>query len=136
MDLLLIRKTNTEKSTIGDLFVNDKLECFTLEDMDRKLEDGGIKIPKKTAIPRGKYEIIIDKSRRFNTFLPHLLDVPQFEGIRFHPGNTSEDTEGCILPGEVRGVDKIFNSRMAYDKLFTKLSSAWNVDEKITITIT
>ncbi len=135
MDLLLIRKTNTEKSTIGDLFVNDKLECFTLEDMDRKLEDGGIKIPKKTAIPRGKYEIIIDKSRRFNTFLPHLLDVPQFEGIRFHPGNTAEDTEGCILPGEIRGIDKIFNSRMAYDKLFTKLSGAYNNDEKITITI-
>ena len=99
MNLLLLRRDFTDKSTIGLLYVGQVFQCYALEDPDRKLEDGGEKIPGKTAIPRGKYRIIIDWSNRFKRELPRLLDVPNYVGVRIHPGNGPDDTEGCILPG-------------------------------------
>ena len=78
----------SEKSTIGKLVVDDTFFCYTLEDKDRYLEtnpDG--KVYGETAIPRGKYQVVIDYSQRFKRELPRLLHVPGFEGVRIHPGN-------------------------------------------------
>jgi len=118
MNLKLIRQIFTEKSTIGSLFIDNNFECYTLEDIVRP---PGIKIPGATAIPYGNYEVIIDYSNRFARNMPHFLNVPMFEGIRIHPGNTSADTEGCILVGTSKVTDIIYESKAAFAKFYPKL---------------
>lgn len=138
MYLQLVREDFTEKATEGKIFVNGTEECFSLEDKDRYLEDGGEKVYGKTAIPRGIYTVILSHSNRFQRILPLLLDVPQFKGIRIHPGNTSEDTDGCILPGTTNakeGDDFIGSSKKAFNKLFTKMEEAEEREEEITIEV-
>jgi len=132
--LKLNRIQFTEKSTIGELWVNDDEDrfCFTLEDMVRP---PGVKIAGKTAIPPGQYEIIINWSQRFKRPMPLLLDVPSFEGVRIHAGNTSEDTEGCILVGFNRSPDFVGNSRGAFDALFAVISRVLNEKETVSISI-
>ena len=136
MKLRLIRDTFTDKSTIGKLYVNGIYSCETLEDKDRKIETGGTKQPGVTCIPRGTYETIIDFSNRFQVRMPLLLNVPQFVGVRIHPGNTDKDTEGCILVGKTRGADFVGDSRIAYNALFADLDAALLAGEKIEIEIT
>ena len=127
MELILKRLYRTENSTIGELTIDGQFECFTLEDKERD-----VKIKGETAIPRGAYSIIINKSNRFKRLLPLLLDVKTFEGVRIHSGNTNHDTEGCILVGQTRNKDFIGQSRKAFDKLFKKMQRA----DKITLIIT
>ena len=115
MEILIKRLTRTNISTIGELFVDGKFECYTLEDVERQ-----IKIKNETAIPKGKYKVVINMSNRFKKLMPQILNVPNFEGVRIHPGNTNHDTEGCILVGTTRSIDFIGNSRKAYEKLFLK----------------
>lgn len=119
MNMKLLRKTFTEESTIGDLSVNGKHECFTLEDRVR-----AVKIHGKTAIPAGIYEVTITFSDKFKKPLPLLLNVPNFTGIRIHPGNTAVDTEGCILVGTTKTADFVGNSRVAFKALFAKIEAA------------
>ncbi len=118
MNIKLIRETFTDRSTIGSLYIDDVFECYTLEDVIRPPR---IKIPGATAIPYGSYEIIIDYSNRFARNMPHVLNVPMFEGIRIHSGNTSSDTEGCILLGTLKNTDCIYNSKLAFIKFYRKL---------------
>jgi hypothetical protein len=119
MNLKLVRKTFTEQSTMGELSVDGKFECFTLEDKVR-----AVKIHGETAIPEGIYEVTITFSDKFNKSLPLLMDVPNFEGIRIHSGNTKADTEGCILVGQTKSQDFVGNSRAAFNVLFPKLQAA------------
>lgn len=135
MKLRLERTTFTDKSTIGALYVNGVFQCWTLEDKDRRLEEGGEKVYGKTAIPRGAYEIAITYSSRFRRELPLLKSVPQFEGIRIHAGNSDSDTEGCILVGAGIGADRIYNSKVTFDALFSRLDVAYSKGEPITIEV-
>jgi len=132
VNLRLLRRWFTLDSTIGELTIDGEDECFILEDTVRD----GPKIPGRTAIPEGTYRVIITHSPRFRRKLPLLLDVPRYEGIRIHPGNTSSDTEGCLLPGQTRGVDWVGRSRIAFDALFAKLKDAQSRGEDIQLTIT
>ena len=116
MDLKLVRKIFTEQSTVGELSVDGRFECFTLEDKVRP-----VKVHGETAIPEGIYEVIINFSPRFKKQLPRLLNVPGFEGILIHPGNKAADTDGCILVGTTKGKDFVGNSRVAFKALFDKL---------------
>lgn len=134
MNILLLRKEFTEKSTIGELFINGNFECFTLEDKDRNLESGGIKVYSKSAIPRGKYEVIISFSNRFKQYMPLLVNVPQFQGIRIHTGNKAENTEGCLLLGKTKSKDFIGLSKEAYLAFLAKLKKV-EKNEKIFIEI-
>ena len=134
MELKLIRETFTEKSTIGSLYVNGIFFCYTLEDKDRKLESGGVKEYAKTAIPRGKYKVINSFSNRFKKYLPELVNVPQFAGIRIHAGNTADHSEGCILVGSTKAVDFIGNSKVTFDKLMKAIQAVEKI-EKINIEI-
>lgn len=115
-----------ENSVIGELTIDGVFECFTLEDVERP-----VKIKNETAIPKGTYKVIINQSNRFKRLLPLLLNVPGFEGIRIHSGNSNHNTEGCILVGQTRSKDYIGKSRKAFNKLFEKMQAAKN----ITITI-
>lgn len=136
MKIKLVRDGFSETTTLGKLYLDDKFECETLEDKDRKLEIGGEKIHGETAIPRGTYQIIIDYSQRFKRELPRLLNVPQFEGIRIHPGNTHVDTAGCILVGQLRvNGNSIGYSRAAFHSLFQKLERAYDRAEEVTIEV-
>jgi len=114
--------------TVGKLYINGSYECFTLEDAVRN----GTKVIGKTAIPIGTYKLIIDASTRFKQDMPHILDVPDFTGVRIHAGNTSADTDGCILLGSTwAGKDFIGNSKIAYKKFFDKLKQ----NKTVSITI-
>ena len=135
MKLLLHRQTFSDKSSVGTLYVNGLKECHTLEDCDRHLEEGGEKVYGETAIPRNTYKVVITYSNRFKQPMPLLVDVPGFEGIRIHPGNTDQNTEGCILVGVGIGQDRLYNSRQAYERLFNKLEAAEALGEEITIEI-
>jgi len=126
MKLELKRLHRTDNSTIGELTIDGKFECYTLEDKERD-----VKIKGETAIPKGTYKVIINQSNRFKKLLPLLISVPNFEGVRIHPGNSNHDTEGCILVGMNRSLDYITKSRKAFDSLFKKMQGAKN----ITITI-
>ena len=104
--------------TVGRMYLNNVYFCYTLEDVVRK----GAKVNGKTAIPVGTYDVVIDDSVRFGKPMPHILNVPNFTGVRIHAGNTSKDTDGCILLGHTyAGKDFIGNSKLAYDVFFNKL---------------
>jgi len=121
-ELFLRRLDATAARTIGELFIDGVRLCYTLEDAIRE----GPKVPGQTAIPAGRYEVRVTYSPRFKTVLPLLVDVPGFEGIRFHAGNTAGDTEGCILVGLARDEDRIVQSRLALGALINALAlPAW-----------
>lgn len=134
MNLRLSRRWLTERSTIGELSSDGELICFSLEDVVRP---PGEKVPGKTAIPAGRYEVAITHSPRFDIEMPLLLDVPGFQGVRIHWGNDADDTEGCLLVGQVLHLpDEILQSRAAYAVLFARLVLAKSKGERIFITIT
>ncbi len=124
MKLTVVRTDRLPNKTFGLLDIDGVFECFTLEDTDRKLESNPTaKVYGETAIPRGKYVVVIDFSHRFKQLMPHVLGVPLFDGIRIHPGNTAADTHGCILVGTSRTTEGLAASKMAYSKLMLKLSA-------------
>ena len=125
MNLTLYRKWFTDISTTGVLFIDDAFFCYTLEDAVREQ-----KIYGKTAIPYGEYDVEITFSPRFQKYLPLLIDVPQFVGVRIHTGNTAQDTEGCILVGKSKGYDFIGGSRNAFNELMERIKG-----QKLTIEI-
>ena len=131
MTLTLTRRWREGEATIGELAVDGGFECYTLEDAVRD----GPKIPGETAIPAGTYGVLLTYSPRFKCDLPLLTEVPGFEGVRIHPGNTPKDTEGCILGGRERGVAAITESRLAFSALFAKIKGAMLDGEAVSIEI-
>lgn len=134
MELTLNRIFLGSSATIGELLINDKHLCDTLED---RVRPEGEKVYGKTAIPEGTYEVKLTHSPRFKKILPEILNVPNFSGIRIHTGNSSKDTEGCILVGTWDGEkeDWVGSSKIAFDKLMSLLEKATNNKEKVTITV-
>jgi hypothetical protein len=107
--LKLIRTAKRPSYTIGKLYIDGEYFCDTLEDKYRNL-DKQTKIAGETAIPYGTYEVIVNRSPKFGRDLPRLLNVPKFEGILIHRGNSVKDTAGCILVGENKIVGGLINS--------------------------
>ena len=122
LELDLRRIWLTGASTVGQLYVNGEFECYVLEDRYRPPPEP--KVRGATAVPCGRYEIVINHSPRFNRELPILLGVPDFAGVRIHPGNTAADTEGCLLPGRIHHGESVLESRKAFDSLFAKLKAS------------
>lgn len=135
MKLTLVREPN-KYFTLGKLYIDDVLFCHTVEDKDR-LSEGLPKVFGETAIPKGTYKVIINKSNTFSkmagtdVFLPLLLNVPGFEGVRIHSGNTAADTEGCIIVGLTRTDIGVGMSRIAMQKLMDKLRGQDNITIEI-----
>ncbi|RRB11517.1 DUF5675 family protein [Larkinella knui] len=141
MELTVVRKFFTDISTISEYSVNGIVTGFFLEDRDRGLSTETpllqikqIKVFGKTAIPVGRYEIAVNFSNKFKKFLPLLVNVPGFDGIRIHVGNFEADTLGCLLPGTDRQKDMVLNSKKAFNALFSQLMAVIK-KEKIFITI-
>ena len=134
MELTLNRIFLGSSATIGELYVDREHIADTLED---RVRPEGEKVYGKTAIPEGTYEVKLTYSPRFKKILPEILNVPNFSGIRIHTGNSSKDTEGCILVGTWDGEkeDWVGNSRIAFDELMALLEEATNNKEKVTITV-
>lgn len=131
MKMKLARRWFSDVSTIGELSIADRFECYTLEDRVRH----GPKVPGETAIPEGTYRVIVTMSPRFGRELPLLVGVPGFSGIRIHPGNSPMDTEGCILPGQTRERDWVGHSRQAFAALNAKIRTALLAGTMVTIEI-
>jgi len=96
----MVRDDCTETRSLGTMTFDDGYVCQTLEDPVRP---AGVKLLGDTAIGSGTYRVTITRSQRFERLLPLLHNVPEFSGVRIHPGNTTRDTAGCILVGTQRG---------------------------------
>jgi hypothetical protein len=94
MRLTINRNKYRLSSTIGTLLIDGEFFCYTLEDTVRAKH---VKIKHHTAIAEGIYEVAVTRSNRFKRDMPILLNVPMFEGIRIHGGNTHKNTSGCPL---------------------------------------
>ena len=129
MKLKLIRKREINNATIGELFINDVKFCDTLEDKIREK-----KIKHETCIDAGTYQVIINYSMRFKRKIPLLINVPKFEGIRIHAGNTIANTSGCILLGINDFGDRLINSKIMFEKFFNLLEKAL-INQKCVIEI-
>ena len=138
MKLKLVRKFHKGGFTEGKLYINDGFECYTVEDTDRNLQNGGIKVDGVTAIPKGTYDITISMSTRFKKFMIEVLNVPQFKGVRIHSGNSSKDTEGCIIVGSINNRDDddwVGGSAIALERLFGKVKKALSAGEQVTLEV-
>jgi hypothetical protein len=133
MKLKLSRVQFDTACTIGRLTVDGTPECWTLEDFVRPV--GAPKVFGQTAIPVGTYGVIVTHSPHFGRELPLLVNVPGFDGVRIHPGNTAADTEGCILVGMDKMVDSLGRSRIAFDALFPKIVAALSRGELVSIEV-
>jgi hypothetical protein len=141
MKLRLERLWPKKDYTVGRLYVDDRLFCNTLEDRIVDKNKNGVfdgdekKVYGESAIPYGTYKIIYNWSPKFGRNLPRLLNVPHFEGILIHPGNTDADSAGCILVGKNTEVGRLTNSRYISDELNKLIDEAQQKGEPITIEI-
>jgi hypothetical protein len=118
MNMLVRRRWSDPKSVMGEIFLDGKFECYTLEPPFKT--DGS----KPRAIPAGTYQLTVRFSPKFQRLMPHVENVPDFNGVLIHWGNFPKDTEGCTLVGFMHGQDFVGHSRDEFDKLFDQLCSA------------
>ena len=119
--------------------IEDQYFCDTLEPTWRDYKNGAYKVKGRSAIPEGRYAVVISWSPKFKQWLPILLGGPDFnrkwQGIRIHAGNTAKDTEGCILVGQNREVGKVLDSRKWLYELKQKIVEAKDRGEAVWLTI-
>ena len=151
MELILERIAKRKTYTIGRLYIRrqvmdeylpgieDQYFCDTLEPTWRDYEHGAYKVKGRSAIPEGRYAVVISWSPKFKQWLPILLGGPEFyrkwQGIRIHAGNTAKDTEGCILVGLNKLVGQVVDSRIWLHRLKQKIVEAKERGEAVWITI-
>lgn len=130
MKITLKRIALKNTYTIGKLYIDGEYFCDTLEDTVRdlnksgKFDNGEKKIYGETAIPYGTYNVKWTYSNKFKKYMPLIENVPSFAGIRIHAGNSSADTQGCILVGENKAVGKVLNSKNTVNKLYSIIQKA------------
>lgn len=140
MRLLLERTARKQRYTIGHLYdiTDGKREyiCDVIEDKvrdinkDGKFDNGEVKIPKETAIPYGIYVVTLwvrspkfsdfkkyPYAKKYNGYLPRLLNVPHFDGILIHCGSSEKSSAGCLIVGFNKVVGRVVNSEAAFFKL-------------------
>ena len=151
MELILKRIAKRKTYTIGRLYIRqqvmdeylpgyeDHYFCDTLEPTWRDYANGAYKVKGRSAIPEGRYAVVISWSPKFKQWLPILLGGPDFnrkwQGIRIHAGNTAKDTEGCILVGQNREVGKVLDSRKWLYELKQRIVEAKDRGEAVWITV-
>ena len=137
MELILTRKIKHDAYTLGELSLDGVKLCDTLEPTWRDIRWGrrGRKVKGRTAIPEGRYPVVITYSEKFRKWLPLLLHVPKFEGVRIHAGNRPEDTEGCILVGENLAEGMLLNSASWVNRVKQRIVEAKERGEGVWITL-
>ena len=147
MELVLKRIAKKKGYTIGKLYVKQPIIdeylrgekfiyiCDTLEPQWRDYAKGARKIKGKSAIPEGRYPVVITYSPTIKQWLPLLVNVPMFSGIRIHAGNTAKDTQGCILVGLNLKKGMVLNSRKYVEIIKSKIVEAKDKDEAVWIEI-
>ena len=159
MELILERIAKRKTYTIGRLYIAQEINdsdkeghpglrqplteglqiCDTLEPTWRDYEHGAYKVKGRSAIPEGRYAVVISYSPKFKQWLPILLGGPEFnkqwQGIRIHAGNTAKDTEGCILVGKNKLVGQVVDSRIWLHRLKQKIVEAKDRGEAVWLTI-
>ena len=140
--LAIIKEENEEYRTYThEEYFCDTLEPTVLELKTNVSKDAVLRSPAKAqslkpfAIPEGRYAVVISYSQKFREWLPILLGVPAFSGIRIHAGNTAKDTQGCILVGRNQIVGKVLESRKWLYELKQKIVKAKDKGEPVWITI-
>lgn len=129
MNIEVIRpETCGVSCTIGEMYIDGEFKCYTLEDVVRPANE---KVFGETAIPYGRYRVTITHSNRFGRDLPLLNNVPNFSGVRIHPGNTAADTEGCILVGLGKTENTVTQSRLAFTGVFAEIRDAIEHGEEV-----
>ena len=133
MQIRVVREPTKNDTTLGALFIDGHWQCHTLEDAIRA---AGEKVYGETAIPAGRYKLILSMSNRFKKIMPEVVAVPGFAGIRIHAGNTAKDTEGCLLLGQTRNVEtrSIGQSKLALQAFTTKITAVWDAKGELWIT--
>ena len=139
MELILKRIAKRSDYTIGRLYIGGEPFCDTLEPTWRDYEHGAYKVKGRSAIPEGRYAVVITYSPKLKAWLPLLLGGPEFnknwQGVRIHAGNTAKDTQGCILVGENKAVGKVLNSRKWLYELKHRIVEAKDRGEAVWLTI-
>ena len=154
MKLLLKRIAKKQTYTIGKLYIDNVYFCDTIEDKDRGLKSNmplseikQKKVYGQTAIPIGTYNIsmnVVSPKYSQRSFyktncnggrVPRLLNVPGFDGVLIHIGNTAQDSYGCILVGKNSQIGKVLDSTNTFKALYGKLKTANDKGESINITI-
>ena len=151
MRLEVHRKYRKDAYTIGGLYIDGEFFCHTLEDKDRGLRQTddidrikAVKVPSQTAIPIGRYKVSLDiVSPKYSGVafykslcqgkVPRIMDVPGFDGILIHAGNTAADTSGCLLVGRNTAVGKVLESKATFTELYKRMKRAHDAGEEITI---
>ncbi len=130
MEIIITRIAKKADYTIGVMKINGRKVCDTLEphcidwSKDKKVKG-------KTAIPEGRYRVKMSMSRKFGKHMPYLMDVPNFNGVMIHQGNTPKNTQGCIIVGynTIRGL--VLKSRQAMEKIEEYLDTAAETKQEI-----
>ena len=144
MELTLTRIAKQKTYTIGRLAIQEQASdeptaaeyfCDTLEPTWRDYAHGDRKVIGCSAIPEGRYAVVISWSPKMQKWLPILLGVPMFSGIRIHAGNTSMDTEGCILVGQNLKPGMVLNSNIWLKRLKDRIIEAKDRGEAVWITV-
>lgn len=153
MKISVNRKWKKEDYTIGQLSIDGEYICNTCEDTDRGLDDGMTlqqiktrKIPTRTAIPTGSYEVTLNitsprysQKKYYKDFcggkMPRLLNVKGFDGILIHCGEHAGWSDGCILVGDNTKVGRLTNSQERFEQIYNRLLEAKDKGEKIEIEI-
>ena len=151
MEIILQRIAKRKDYTIGRLSISrevneeyrtytvDDYFCDTLEPTWRDYQHGAYKVKGRSAIPEGRYAVVISYSPRLKQWLPQLIGDHDFnskwQGVRIHAGNTPQDTQGCILVGRNRLVGQVLDSRLWLHRLKQKIVEAKNRGEAVWITV-
>ncbi len=130
MEIIITRIAKKADYTIGVMNINGRKVCDTLEphcidwSKDKKVKG-------KTAIPEGRYRVKMSMSRKFGKHMPYLMDVPNFNGVMIHQGNTPKNTQGCIIVGynTIRGL--VLKSRQAMEIIEEYLDTAIETKQEI-----
>lgn len=133
MELEIRRKPAFENAVLGELFVDDRFEMFTLERAN-------------VMIPAGHYPVRLTFSTRASQGqlwtpdldghkLPVIEDVGHRSGIRFHAGNVAANSDGCVIVGYELGHASVGHSRQALMDLMVTLDRAEKGDEPIFVRV-
>jgi hypothetical protein len=140
MKLTVLRYYDDGETTSGLLFIDGKFECYTCEDQHRdKKVMGDTRIPSREyqlglRTEGGHHERYSKKFPKDHVGMLHVLDVPGFEYILIHIGNTEADTAGCLLVGnQITKEGKLVDSTGAYESMYKKVAPKLKSGEKVTI---